>query len=306
MANRAWVFTLNGVQRSSEPTLDFTETPDVRYASWQLEQGENGNIHYQGYIELERPQRLSWMRSLIPGAHFEKRRGTRQQARDYSRKEDTRLEGPFEHGEWRAGGQGARTDLHEAVDILKETGSLKRVAEAAPTAFVKYHKGLTELKRVLTPVVHAPQHTLASFLPDPIPAETLARLSIVFIGPTNIGKTSFALAHFKAPLYVQHVDDLRSLDTEVHDGIVLDDMVFSHWPVQSVIHLVDLEHPSEIHCRYSNAMVPPRFPRIFCANSKDGLFYKLDQTDYRHRDAVDRRVMYVTFNDPLFNADRND
>lgn len=48
-----------------------------------------------------------------------------------------------------AGGQGKRTDLAEACRVLKDTGSLKRVAEEHPTAFVKYHKGMAELKRVL-------------------------------------------------------------------------------------------------------------------------------------------------------------
>lgn len=48
-----------------------------------------------------------------------------------------------------AGGQGKRTDLEDACTTLRDTKSLKRVAQEHPTAFVKFHKGLKELKAIL-------------------------------------------------------------------------------------------------------------------------------------------------------------
>jgi len=112
----------------------------VRYAIFQLEEGEAGTPHYQGYVEYTSPQRFSYFHTNVTPCHCEKRRGTRAQARDYCRKEDSRKDGPWEVGQWRAGGSGSRNDLHGIVDACK-TGSLKRVAEEHPEGILRYSKG---------------------------------------------------------------------------------------------------------------------------------------------------------------------
>lgn len=60
-------------------------------------------------------------------------------------KEDTRVEGPWEYGEWEESkGQGTRSDISEAVDLAVSEG-MRAVAFKLPTAYVKYHKGLQAL-----------------------------------------------------------------------------------------------------------------------------------------------------------------
>ena len=118
MTSRRWCFTLNNPERD-----DLVFPDNVRYAVWQRESGEQGTEHLQGYFELAKPQRLSWCKNVIPRAHFEIARGTRDQARDYCRKSDTRVAGPFEFGEWKNGGQGSRTDLN-AVKALIDDGAV--------------------------------------------------------------------------------------------------------------------------------------------------------------------------------------
>jgi len=110
---------------------------------WQLEKGETGTPHFQIYVELLKPQRMSAMKLWLPGAHFESRKGSAEQARAYCMKEESREEGPWERGDFSIG-QGRRTDLHLAVQILKSDG-LKRVAEEMPAEYVKYHKGFAAL-----------------------------------------------------------------------------------------------------------------------------------------------------------------
>lgn len=83
-----------------------------------------------------------WLREILPGAHLEKRRETRDRARDYCRKEATRKDGPWECGEWLAGGSGSRNDLQGIIDACK-TGSLKRVAEEHPEGILRYSKVFT-------------------------------------------------------------------------------------------------------------------------------------------------------------------
>ena len=106
---RTWVFTIN----NPESPLDFSDKEAVRYCVYQEETGENGTRHYQGYLELTRTHTLNMLKKLkgFERAHFEQRRGSRDQARQYAMKEDTRVAGPWEHGVWVRSGQGNRTDL---------------------------------------------------------------------------------------------------------------------------------------------------------------------------------------------------
>lgn len=143
MAARAWCFTVNNPTFAPE---DLPAATYERYVCWQLECGENGTVHVQGYVEFDRPVRLAALKRWLATAHFEKRHGTREQARDYCRKEDSRLAGPYERGDFAAGGAGTRNDLAEAVNALKE-GGIRAVVEQCPTAFVKFHRGIYELQR---------------------------------------------------------------------------------------------------------------------------------------------------------------
>lgn len=141
MAARNWCFTLNN------PTAPIEWPSDkITYAVYQKEKGENGTEHYQGYVELKNVQRLSALKKILPTAHWEIRRGTQEQARDYAMKEDTRIDGPWEFGELKA--QGKRNDLEQAYKLLKEGGA-KRVAQEMPTVYIKFHRGLHALEAAL-------------------------------------------------------------------------------------------------------------------------------------------------------------
>lgn len=137
-----WCFTLNNPRHALDVDLAI---PEVRYAVWQHEIGENGTPHYQGYLELNRSQRLSWLQALLPGAHFEKRRGTREQARDYARKEDSRIDGPFEIGEW-TGGQGTRNDIAAFKARLDAGATDVELWDEFPSMFLRYGRMLQSVR----------------------------------------------------------------------------------------------------------------------------------------------------------------
>lgn len=105
---------------------------DVRYAVWQLEKCETtGREHLQMYIEAFKPHRLSRWKEIIgePSAHIKVRRGTREQARAYCMKEETRVEGPWEFGKWEKN-QGARNDITSSLRV-----TLSRIDEVGLEAF---------------------------------------------------------------------------------------------------------------------------------------------------------------------------
>lgn len=100
---------------------------EIEYLILQEERGEQGTLHWQGFIILKKPQRLSWMkRQLNERAHWEPTRGTNQQAADYCRKDDTYTGGlRYEMGSLperaKAGKASERLErAAEELDVIKE------------------------------------------------------------------------------------------------------------------------------------------------------------------------------------------
>lgn len=139
-----------------------------------------------------------------------------------------------------------------------------------------------------------PKYQLTDFNIPPIEFEEKA---VLMWGDTHLGKTEFALAHFKNPLLVRHIDDLKKLRPQ-HDGIVFDDMSFTHWPKDNVKHLLDWNRTSTIHCRFSNAKIPAKTKKIFCSNSENP-FYEIGIL-ISDRDAIESRLKRINVTDRLF------
>lgn len=155
---------------------------DIRYLVWQLERcPDTGNLHYQCYVELHKVMRWNRLKRIIgdDGMHIESREGTRDEAREYCMKEDTRVDGPWEYGKW-ISGSGHRSDLDEVAEKLK-TKSIKDVALEFPGTYVKYHKGLEKFKELL----YEPRD------------KNKAPEVIVITGPTGIGKTRWAYDRYE-------------------------------------------------------------------------------------------------------------
>lgn len=105
--------------------------------------------------------------------------------------------------------------------------------------------------------------------------------SLWIVGPSGIGKTTWALKNAPKPcLFVTHMDTLRQFLPSVHKSIIFDDMSFLHIPRDGQIHIVDQYHPRTIHVRYTTVNIPAGTPKIFLSNTE--IFLK-DQ-------AIERRI----------------
>jgi len=122
--------------------------------------------------------------------------------------------------------------------------------------------------------------------------------STLINGPSNCGKTHYACAHFKNPLVCSHIDNLRLLSPD-NDGIIFDDMSFKHWPVESVIHLVDKEFIRTINVRYGTVTIPAGIQKIFTHNT-DNPFYSEDTISGEQREAIERRVDRINVINKLY------
>lgn len=168
-----WCFTYNNPTETPQLFQQAIDDGwDSEYCSFQEEMSDSGTPHYQGYVEFKTRKRLTQLKKLPHGAtiHWETRKGSRQEARDYSQKDETRVSGPYEIGIFPSSAQGKRSDLLTACDTLRTAG-LRAVAQEHPSTFVRYHRGLRALLNIETPTRDAP------------PTVTL------LYGPPDCGKT---------------------------------------------------------------------------------------------------------------------
>lgn len=147
--HRNYVFTLN-FKNGVLPTL---KTPEkCTYICYQHERGENGTDHLQGYIELEQPVSIVWLKKhLNAEAHYEARAGTAEQARAYAMKEDTRVAGPWEEGVFRPSRQGQRNDLETIRSLLVNNTCLANILREGPAVAVRLVRQLQAAQSVLAP-----------------------------------------------------------------------------------------------------------------------------------------------------------
>jgi len=138
--SRYWCFTLNNYTREHDYRSPFG--PQLSYWCAGREVGESGTRHLQGYIELKSRQRLSYLRAKMPGAHWEMRRGSGEEASTYCKKD-----GDFdEWGSLCVSNQGKRSDLEAVADSLKSGKTISEVASEYPVEYIKYAKGIHALK----------------------------------------------------------------------------------------------------------------------------------------------------------------
>lgn len=142
-AGTRWVFTLNN-PAEDRPDLSF-----AKCAVWQKEKAPTtGTIHLQGYLEL--PSRLTHkqLKEKFPGAFLELARGSRDQCKEYCTKEESRVDGPWEIGDWAAGGQGKRSDLAEVKRMLDSGATELEVADNHFGDYVRYHKAFAQYRQL--------------------------------------------------------------------------------------------------------------------------------------------------------------
>lgn len=131
----------------------------VRYCVLQLERGgERKRLHIQFYVELPRSHRVRGVQKLLLDTgskriHLERRRGRRDEARDYCRKTEDRAEGeaPHEIGAFESGGQGRRSDAQSVLSALAAGKSLSEVITSNPGYGLRYFGNIQKCRGILCP-----------------------------------------------------------------------------------------------------------------------------------------------------------
>lgn len=241
--HRGWIITANidteakdgGEQEITEyyNTICVDSLPEpVRYICGQLEEGENGNLHYQLFVYLHHPRTLVSARSLFNHPRWSwhsvgsnpafKHVPVGKQncnAMQYCTKEATRIDGPYERGE--PPSQGRRSDLEGVARAVQEGRSLADVARSDPSTYVKFYRGLEHLERILNP-------------PKPLPKKVWC-----LWGSTGVGKTHRIL-DARPEAYYSTTTNLQWFDGYMGQrSIVIDEFNFSEVTVEDFLVFTD-------------------------------------------------------------------
>lgn len=146
-----WCFTIALFPPSGESWTEPTGLPDgLSYIVYQLEEGDDGLLHYQGYMESTNQCTLSAAKKKLGcrWAHLEPRRGTVEQAINYCAKPGG-LEPVVEFGRYKR--QGERSDLIYIKDRIQQGATELDLWQESFSDMVRYHKGITRAMQVLGP-----------------------------------------------------------------------------------------------------------------------------------------------------------
>lgn len=128
---------------------DYVREDDrLRCGVWQLERcPQSGRLHLQGYVEFNSPMRVGAVKEYFGSQtiHLERRAGTRDQAIQYCRKEESRVSGPWTVGELDSVRPGRRTDLDSVAERIQEGHGLQSIVEEYPVQYIKYRRGIEAL-----------------------------------------------------------------------------------------------------------------------------------------------------------------
>lgn len=268
--------------------LEAQKLRDWIFCIEKYKEGEHaGKLHYHICIQTYRKTLNKTVRKWYPkfnvrGCHPS---GGEDAGWNYATKE-----GKFWHKEKK---QGMRSDLNEMKQHLDNGETLDYLWEHYFSRMVMYHRSMKEYTNALTrkrkreedPEVDPARFTLPKYTDWSKP--------LVLIGPSGIGKTAWAMNHFENGLLVSDIEDLRDkFNPAEHDGVVFDDMTFSHLPVKIQIHIVDVTYTRTLRMRNTNAERPRGLKMIFTANPTDLVF--------NDDPAINRRVTYMKIDGGIY------
>jgi hypothetical protein len=171
--NRWWVFTVNNPINDDYKQLDLL-VPTVDYLCYGHEISKTNTPHLQGYLELSKPQRFSWLKKRIPRAYLAIRLGARTQARDYCFKE---CSNSVEYGTFKPDKQGQRNELLACKKMIDAGRSMYDISQEHFSTFLRYERSLIRYQNLL--------NARKPSLNEPITC-------IWIYGPTGSGKSKYA------------------------------------------------------------------------------------------------------------------
>jgi len=265
----AWCFTINNPREAALHPEDHPKNwTGYKYLVYQLEKGhDTGTYHWQGYVYWLRKKALGGCKKVHGHAHWEPRRGTHEQAREYCTKEDTRvpgtdMENPYDPGPFEFGDPpepGKRNDLLEIKALVDENAPEKDLWENHFGSMVRYSSGINKYRNIkITPRSYKTEVA-------------------VFYGPTGTGKTRYirdTLPSDKCYWITKgRTGDpwMDGYDPVVHDHVVIDE--FYGWIKWDMLLRMLDRYPLQLEIKGGMVQFKPKYIWI-TSNKSPAEWYK--------------------------------
>ncbi len=214
MSYRNWCFTWNNYEENSpDADLHLRSRYECSYCIYGKETGEEeATPHLQGYMEWNKPQRFDRLHDIDQTIHWERRKGSQEQAITYASKDgDTTEWGTKKRA-------GSRTDLDRFRSIAYTDGMRGVVLDGNCQQIRVAEKYLTyyEEPRTEKPMVYW------------------------IYGPTGVGKTRKAYSDTaEDDCYIKTSPDKWWDGYDGHATIIIDDFRDTWFDITELLHILD-------------------------------------------------------------------
>lgn len=248
--SRKWQITINNPQKtdySHERIKQSLETlKSLVYWCMSDEIGENQTYHTHLYIASASAIRFSTIKNLFQTAHIEMARGTSSQNKDYvfkegkwktSEKHSTNLrETHEEYGEMPIERQGARNDLNDLYDMIKQGYTNFQIIEENPT----YMLNIEKIERA------------RQIIKEDKYKDTFRQMETYYLhGPTGTGKTRYVMEKYGYSNVFRITDYEHPFDSYKGQDVIAFEEFRSSLKIQDMLNYLD-GYPLELPCRYAN------------------------------------------------------
>lgn len=260
----------------------------INYAIWQVEiSPSTDRFHVQGYIEFNNTVRPSFIRKLFKQGNkmwFQNRmQESREIAVAYCSKEDTRVAGPFQIGNYEATdiSQGQRSDVRNVATIINEGGSLNDILQHDPNALMRMPNGI----RTAMGVVAARD----------APKQRDIKVVVLF-GKPGSGKTSGVLGNEAEPIYTIESGMLQSggsnlwWDGYTGENTVLFDDYHNWFDISELLKYLDRY---TVRCQQKGSSILAHYGKMFITSNTPPWMWKNRTSKpiaHLHMGALHRRI----------------
>lgn len=195
-----WCFTNFDLEVNYEDWLSNYAT----YVCWGVEKcPDTGKVHHQGYVEFSKNvtigKKNGFLKKLHNTIHWEKRKGTQEQAINYCMKD-----GDFhEVGAKPDKNQGKRTDLDDIKEMVKQGVPMSRIVEEATS-----YQGIRMAEKLKEYITVRRSWVTEVFW---------------YYGPTGCGKTKRAIEEAGEDYWISGKDLKWWQGYDGHENVIIDD-----------------------------------------------------------------------------------
>lgn len=249
--SRKWLLTINNPQEHGftheQIRITLSSIKNLSYWCMCDEIGQNNTYHTHLFLYRVDAIRFSQIKKLFPTAHIDYCRGTTQDNRNYIRKEgnyadtlkaETNLKETFEEfGECPEERQGARNDLSELYDMIKDGMTDYDILEVNPN----YMKRLETIERTRQII------RFREF------EEKFRDMHVEYrYGSSGTGKSKSIIDTYGYRNVYRVTDNKHPFDSYAgQDVIVFEEFYSSNWRISDMLNLLD-GYPLKLSCRYNN------------------------------------------------------